>query len=265
MRSVVCEKNNQLLPPNSRMARRRLSSIVRRLALNREFARWFHRNYGKGRALAGNRSLLYEYLEMQLDFSTKGKEKFCRCAYEKSTFSLVPVDFVGIVLTPVDKHLFDDSSDAERLAKYEPSTFHHIVVKTILLSKRARPDIQLAVVFVNTSVKGSDTYDWKGMGALSNAWAERAIYISRRTVATSSGSWSMHFCGNYGHVSSERGRHEYWKECCQYRFPAPTTQHPDLNWVGVDRGERLYVPIPVNPVLLSVAGLWFVREPAPAE
>lgn len=39
--------------------------------------------------------------------------------------------------------------------------FHHVVAKAVFLSKRARPDIQLAVGFLSTRVKSPDEHDWK--------------------------------------------------------------------------------------------------------
>jgi hypothetical protein len=47
------------------------------------------------------------------------------------------------------------------LDKAQADMFHHNVAKLLFLCKRARPDIQTAVAFLCTRVKGPDTDDYK--------------------------------------------------------------------------------------------------------
>ena len=64
--------------------------------------------------------------------------------------------------TPAAAHLFDTEEDNPALLSEEDATlFHHIVAKLLYLSKRARPDIQLAVAFLFTRVHEPDTDDYK--------------------------------------------------------------------------------------------------------
>jgi nicotinamide mononucleotide (NMN) deamidase PncC len=42
--------------------------------------------------------------------------------------------------------------------------FHHNVAKLLFMCKRARPDIQTAIAFLCTRVKGPDNKDYKKLG-----------------------------------------------------------------------------------------------------
>ena len=72
-----------------------------------------------------------------------------------------PNDFDGESATPAAKHLFEVNDKAEKLDEKRAVTLHHLVVKSIFLCKRARPDIQLATGFLSTRVKNPDQDDWK--------------------------------------------------------------------------------------------------------
>jgi hypothetical protein len=64
--------------------------------------------------------------------------------------------------TPAANHLFQvNEIDPTSLDKSVAMLFHHNVAKPFFLCKRARPDIQTAVAFLCTCVKGSDEDDYK--------------------------------------------------------------------------------------------------------
>jgi hypothetical protein len=60
-----------------------------------------------------------------------------------------------------NNHLFQVNNKSTLLDTETAETFHHLTVKLLHLSKRARPDIQTAVAFLTTPVRASDEDDWK--------------------------------------------------------------------------------------------------------
>jgi hypothetical protein len=59
-------------------------------------------------------------------------------------------------------HLFEvNKKDPVMLEEDKATMFHHNVAKLLFLCKRARPDMQTAVAFLCTRVKGPDTDDYK--------------------------------------------------------------------------------------------------------
>ena len=65
--------------------------------------------------------------------------------------------------TPDVHHLFYISEDATKLSQDDADLFHLFLAQLIYLSHRARPEIQIAVSFLCTRVRGSDTDDCKNM------------------------------------------------------------------------------------------------------
>jgi hypothetical protein len=64
--------------------------------------------------------------------------------------------------TPAANRLFEvNETDPVILDELTSVLFHHHVAKLLFLCKRARPDIQTAVAFLCTRVKGPDTDDYK--------------------------------------------------------------------------------------------------------
>ena len=57
--------------------------------------------------------------------------------------------------------LFVVDKDAEKLSEESSIAFHHIVAKTLYVSKHARPDVSTAVAFLTTRVRALDVNDWR--------------------------------------------------------------------------------------------------------
>ena len=77
----------------------------------------------------------------------------------------IPEDMKGESSTPAAHHLFDIAEDATKLSQADAYLFHHFVAQLLYLSKRERPDIQLALSFLCTRVKGltlMTTINWRG-------------------------------------------------------------------------------------------------------
>jgi hypothetical protein len=117
--------------------------------------------FGKEAPLTIMRGKVHEYLGMTIDFSTKSKVRFSMIDYIRNILDELPPDMNGENSTPAASFLFDVDEDCERLDEETSNLFHHNTAKLLFLCKRARPDIQTAVAFLCTRVKGPDTDDYK--------------------------------------------------------------------------------------------------------
>ena len=75
----------------------------------------------------------------------------------------LPPDMIGTSTSPAASHLFQvqEPEDADLLDSDMADDFHHFTAKLLFLAKRTRPDIQTAVAYLCTRVKGPDTDNWK--------------------------------------------------------------------------------------------------------
>lgn len=95
---------------------------------------------------------------MTLDYSVPGEVCISMPEYVKEVLSQMPVE--GEASTPAANHLFEiNTKNPIKLGKAEAEHFHHMTAKLLYLSKRAHPDIQLAVSFLTTRVKSPDHDD----------------------------------------------------------------------------------------------------------
>jgi hypothetical protein len=117
--------------------------------------------FGKEAPLTVVRGKVHEYLGMTIDFSTVSKVRFSMIDYIKNTLDELPKDMDGESSTPAASFLFDVDEDCEKLNAETSEMFHHNTAKLLFLCKRARPDIQTAVAFLCTRVKGPDADDYK--------------------------------------------------------------------------------------------------------
>jgi hypothetical protein len=104
---------------------------------------------------------IHEYLGMTLDFSQDGKVLVIMKEYTQEMFDELDGDMDGVAATPAAAHLFTVNENAVRLDGAASDLFHHYTAKLLFLSRRARPDIQMAVAFLTTQVKGPDVDDQK--------------------------------------------------------------------------------------------------------
>ena len=107
---------------------------------------------------------VHDYLGMMIDYSIPGKVIIHMDGYAKGILDEAPADIDGVVLTLVVEHLFDVNKDAELLDPTQAELFHHLMAKLLFLCKWAWPDLQTAVTFLTTQVKGPDTDDYKKLG-----------------------------------------------------------------------------------------------------
>ena len=118
--------------------------------------------FAKDAPLTIMRGKVHEYLGMTLDYNINGKVQVKMFDYIENMLKELPEDMDGESATPAANHLFEVNADnPEVLSKEKADFFHHYVAKLLFLCKRARPDIQTAVAFLCTRVKGPDIDDYK--------------------------------------------------------------------------------------------------------
>lgn len=120
--------------------------------------------YGREAPLVVTRGRVHEYLGMTLDYSEAHKCKIRMSDYIEEMLDDIPADMEGEAATPAALHLFEVDANAKQLDATTAQLFHHITAKLLFLSKRAQPDIQTAVAFLTTRVKGPDEDDYKKLG-----------------------------------------------------------------------------------------------------
>ncbi len=122
----------------------------------------------------------HKYLGMSLDF---GHDNQCRitmidyddkivAAYDKAFaelddgFSAVKKKKNPARTSTAPDDLFVVDKDAEKLSKESSIAFHHLVAKTLYVSKGARPDVSTAIAFLTTRVRAPDINDWRKLSHL---------------------------------------------------------------------------------------------------
>jgi hypothetical protein len=117
--------------------------------------------FGKEAPLTISRGKVHVYLGMTIDFSSDRKVRFSMIGYLEEILNDLPPEMDGENTTPAASFLFDVDDDCEKLDADASEFFHHNTAKLLFICKRARPDIQTAIAFLCTRVKGPDTDDYK--------------------------------------------------------------------------------------------------------
>ena len=131
--------------------------------VNDDFYKWLEHMYGdsemgKVKAVRGK---IHDYLAMVLDYSIPGKVKIDMRDYVKGMIEEYPEALPDKKITcPWNENLFKVSDESKKLSKERAEDFHTFVAKALFLCKRSRPDIQPAVAFLTTRVKGPVESDW---------------------------------------------------------------------------------------------------------
>ena len=135
--------------------------------------------YGKIIPMISTRGKIHKYLGISINFTDTGKVKITIYDYVDKMISELPTKMIGESATPTSNHLFEirDDDDTDQLLTPELSEeFHHLVVKTLFLSKWAWPDLQTAVAFLTTRVKSPDNDDPKKLSKLMQ-YLQEAQYL----------------------------------------------------------------------------------------
>jgi len=121
------------------------------------------KEFGKESPLTKKRGGIFDdYLGMRMDFSKPGKVIFSMIQYIERIIDECPSELVkGPCGTPAANHLFQVNDDDNPLAEKDAELYHHLTAMLLYLSKKTRPDIQVAVSFLSTRVKARTCDDWK--------------------------------------------------------------------------------------------------------
>ena len=121
--------------------------------------------FGKEAPLTVTRGNIHDYLGMVIDYTVPGKVKFTMQDFIQGVFNECPGELMkGASATPAANHLFNVNPDCRKLGEEKASQFHHLTAKLLHLSKRPRPDLQTAVLFLTMQVWEPDEDDYKKLG-----------------------------------------------------------------------------------------------------
>ena len=128
--------------------------------LDKTYVRLFDDGSG---AMKASRGKTHDYLGMNLDYTDRGRVTISMKPYILEIIKLFEkYDPSGsIAATPAAEHIFKVDENAKKLPNRMGTVFHHFVAKCLFATKRARPDIAVAVAFLTTRVKSPDEDDWK--------------------------------------------------------------------------------------------------------
>jgi hypothetical protein len=119
--------------------------------------------YGKMTVTRGNK---HTYVGMDIIYNDDNTVSICMEQYLTEAIEDFPEDIDRVVISPAALHLFDVDEDCKKLEEKKREIFHHIVAKLLFVSKRGRPDIQVANAFLGTRTTKADEDDWKKLKRL---------------------------------------------------------------------------------------------------
>ena len=132
----------------------------------------------KFRELTVNRSDVHDFLGLQLDYMHRKDHyvKLTMCYFLEDILKEVDEkdDMNGKCVTPAAANLFTVVQTSKKLSVNKADYFHRIVAGLLFASKRARPDLQVAVAYVCTRVKCPNEADYDKL--------RRLIKYIRRTI-----------------------------------------------------------------------------------
>ena len=103
-----------------------------------DIIRQLNEQYGNITPMVSTRGKIHEYLGMTIDSKDTGKVKITMYDYVDEMISKLPTKMIGESATPTSNHLFEirDDDDTDQLLTPELyEEFHHLVAKTLFLSK----------------------------------------------------------------------------------------------------------------------------------
>ena len=142
------------------------------------YIRKLEKEYAKRDSLTVMRGKVHEYLGMTIDFRIKLQVAFTQYDNIKKLFNDLPEDMKtgGLKHTAAPEYLFKTKDETCILNESKKGQFHHITAKSLWVSQRTRPGIQLAVGFCCTRVKEPTDHDWKKLRHLMRyLWTTRFL------------------------------------------------------------------------------------------
>jgi len=122
--------------------------------------------YGKEGKVKAVRGTKHTFLEMNFDFSKKGKVQIEMFQSVDNIFASFPEEIKKKAETPAGSNLFEVCEDEHLLSKEWAEEYHTLVAKGLFLGKRARPDIQPTIAVLCSRVKEPRVGDWEKLRRL---------------------------------------------------------------------------------------------------
>ena len=110
------------------------------------------------------RGKIHDYLVMNLENTQPGQVRVSMKPYVTKKINELPEEIRSeTAATSVADYFFKVWSEqkAQKLPEEQVIQFYHVVEQLLFTSNRARRDIQTAVAFLTTRVKGPDEDDWE--------------------------------------------------------------------------------------------------------
>ena len=139
-----------------------LKSSHKDTSVNDKFGIWLQKTYGQHGKVKLTRGKVHDYLGMIFDYTEKGIVRVDMTNYVADMIEEFPVKMTKEMTaeTPASPKLFEIGNEKKKLSKEKTESFHSCVAKGLYVSKRARPDIALAIAFLSTRVKAPNENDW---------------------------------------------------------------------------------------------------------
>jgi hypothetical protein len=118
--------------------------------------------YGKHGKVTATHGQIHDYLGMELDYRKQGELKINTTKYVENMLNDFPVKLrkKDMAKMPAGDHLFNLGTGA-KLDTKRSEIFHTFVAKGLFLCKRARPNIQQAILVLCTRVRDPNQADWE--------------------------------------------------------------------------------------------------------
>ena len=116
--------------------------------------------------MTNRRGKKHTFVGMDIEFLGGGKVKILMKEYLEESIVSFGEDLYKKTTTPAKSDLFKIDEMSKRLDKDTSERFHHIVSKLLFVYKRARLDIELAILFLCTRVFKSTMEDWEKLRRL---------------------------------------------------------------------------------------------------
>ena len=129
--------------------------------VNDEFLDWLNEKYGSLAKVTATRGREHDYLAMVLQFTADGKVIIDMTRYVEKMVEDFPDKLRDGINLPWTERLFKVDDHSPKLDADRAKTMYTFVMKAMFVCKRGRPDIQPAVAFLATRVKGPTDQDYK--------------------------------------------------------------------------------------------------------
>lgn len=124
----------------------------------REIIQKIEEKYGE---MSTNYGSKHTYVGMEFNYNRDGSVSIGMEDYLKDAIDEFPDPLTRNASTPASPYLFEVSNTTSKLNEEKAKVFHRIVAMLLFVSKRGRPDIQVAIAFLSTRTTKSDEDDWK--------------------------------------------------------------------------------------------------------